>query len=79
VEDTTYNLEYQGQGWKNPNSNAIYAKTASGPTCPVCGMPSDPAKKATSIYKGKTYYFCEMGRVCKGAFDAAPDKYAEQS
>jgi putative intracellular protease/amidase/YHS domain-containing protein len=79
VEDTAYNLEYQGQGWKNPNSNAIYARTANGPTCPVCGMPSDPAKKATSSYKGEIYYFCEMGQVCKGAFDAAPDKYAGQS
>jgi transcriptional regulator GlxA family with amidase domain len=28
AEDTAYNLEYQGQGWKNPNSNAIYAKAA---------------------------------------------------
>ena len=73
AEDTAYNLEYQGQGWKDPNSNAIYAQAL---TCPVCGMPSDPAKKATSIYKGNTYYFCQMGEVCKGKFDAAPDKYA---
>jgi transcriptional regulator GlxA family with amidase domain len=28
AEDTAYNLEYQGQGWKNPNSNAIYARAA---------------------------------------------------
>ncbi|MFI5097831.1 MAG: DJ-1/PfpI family protein [Candidatus Acidiferrales bacterium] len=76
AEDTAYNLEYQGQGWKEPNSNAIYAQVL---TCPVCGMPSDSAKKTTSIYKGKTYYFCQMGEVCKGKFDAAPDKYAEQS
>jgi putative intracellular protease/amidase/YHS domain-containing protein len=76
AEDTAYNLEYQGQGWKDPNSNAIYAQVL---TCPVCGMPSDSAKKATSIYKGKTYYFCEMGEVCKGKFDAAPGKYTEQS
>jgi transcriptional regulator GlxA family with amidase domain len=26
AEDTAYNLEYQGQGWKNPNSNAMYAQ-----------------------------------------------------
>ncbi len=76
AEDTAYNLEYQGQGWKDPNSNAIYAQAL---TCPVCGMPSDAAKKATSIYKGKTYYFCQMGEVCKGKFDADPGKYAEQS
>jgi putative intracellular protease/amidase/YHS domain-containing protein len=76
AEDTAYNLEYQGQGWKDPNSNAIYAQAL---TCPVCGMPSDPAKKAISTYKGKTYYFCQMGKVCKGKFDATPEKYAEQS
>jgi putative intracellular protease/amidase/YHS domain-containing protein len=76
AEDVAYNLEYQGQGWKEPNSNAIYAQVL---TCPVCGMPSDSAKKTASIYKGKTYYFCQMGEVCKGKFDAAPDKYAEQS
>jgi putative intracellular protease/amidase/YHS domain-containing protein len=79
AEDIALNLEYQGQGWKDPNSNAIYAQAPKGLTCPVCGMPSDPAKKATSIYKGKTYYFCQMGEVCKGTFDAAPGKYAEQS
>jgi putative intracellular protease/amidase len=28
AEDTAYNPEYQGQGWKNPNSNAIYAQAA---------------------------------------------------
>lgn len=79
AEDTAYNLEYQGPGWKDPNSNAIYAQAAKGLTCPVCGMPSDSAKKVTSIYKGKTYFFCQMGEVCKRTFDAAPDKYAEQS
>jgi putative intracellular protease/amidase/YHS domain-containing protein len=79
AEDTAYNLEYQGQGWKDPNSNATYSQAPKGLTCPVCGMPSDSAKKATSIYKGKTYYFCQMGEVCKGKFDAAPGKYADQS
>jgi putative intracellular protease/amidase len=79
AEDTAYNLEYQGQGWRDPNTNAIYAQATTGPTCPVCGMGSDPQKKATSIYKGKTYYFCQMADVCKPAFDAAPDKYADKS
>jgi putative intracellular protease/amidase/YHS domain-containing protein len=76
TEDTAYNLEYQGQGWKDPNSNAIYAQAL---ICPVCGMPSDSAKKITSMYKSKTYYICEMGEICKGKFDADPDKYVEQS
>src|SRR5207302_7135138 len=39
---TAYNMEYQGQGWMNPNSNQVYAttpvSTAEHPLCPVCGM-----------------------------------------
>lgn len=30
AEDAAYNLEYQGPGWKNPNSNAIYAQAPKG-------------------------------------------------
>jgi len=37
-------LEYQGQGWLNPNSNSEFAgpihQTADHPVCAVCGMPS---------------------------------------
>lgn len=40
----------------------------------VCGMEVDEKKAAaTSVYKGKTYYFCALG--CKKAFDANPEKY----
>src|SRR5262245_61893226 len=40
----------------------------------VCGMMVDPAKAAgTSVYEGKTYYFC--GKGCKARFDAEPAKY----
>jgi transcriptional regulator GlxA family with amidase domain/YHS domain-containing protein len=78
AEGTAYNLEYQGQGWKHPESNAIYAQAPKG-LCPVCGMPSDSAMKVTSNYKGKTYYFCRMAAACKKAFDAAPEEYAARS
>ena len=41
---------------------------------PVCGMDVDPKTAAgTSIYKGKTYYFCAPG--CKREFDKDPEKY----
>ncbi len=41
---------------------------------PVCGMKIDEKTAAgSSVYKGKTYYFCAMG--CKKAFDANPEKY----
>ena len=75
--DTAYQLEYQGQGWMNPNSNAVYAKarvsTAEHPLCPVCEMDVDVATAPKSVYKGKTYYFCMQSH--KEMFDAAPEKF----
>ncbi len=69
-------MEYQGQGWLDPNSNSAYAKapvsTDQHPLCPVCGMDGDPSWK--SVYQGKTYYFCSQDH--KEMFDKAPDKFA---
>jgi putative intracellular protease/amidase/YHS domain-containing protein len=74
---TAYNMEYQGQGWMNPDSNQIYASTpvstAEHPLCPVCGMDVDPATAPKSVFKGKTYYFCSDDD--KQTFDAAPNKF----
>ena len=40
-----YNMEYQGEGWMNPDSNQIYAtspvSTSEHPVCTVCGMDVD--------------------------------------
>jgi transcriptional regulator GlxA family with amidase domain len=75
--NTAYQLEYQGQGWMDPNSNAVYAKTpvstAEHPLCPVCEMEVDAATAPKSVYKGKTYYFCMQSH--KAMFDSAPDKF----
>jgi putative intracellular protease/amidase/YHS domain-containing protein len=75
---TAYDMEYQGQGWMNPDSNQVYANppvsTAEHPLCPVCGMGVDPATAPKSVFKGKTYYFCSQGD--KDQFDATPDKFA---
>ena len=75
---TAYDMEYQGQGWRNADSNQVYANapvsTAEHPLCPVCGMDVDPATAPKSVYKGKTYYFCSQGD--KDQFDATPDKFA---
>jgi transcriptional regulator GlxA family with amidase domain len=75
--NTAYQMEYQGQGWTNPGSNAIYAEarvsTDAHPLCPVCEMDVDIATAPKSVYKGKTYYFCSEDH--KQMFDAAPDKY----
>jgi len=41
---------------------------------PVCNMKVDENKAAaTSEYKGKKYYFCNVS--CKKAFDQNPEKY----
>jgi Cu+-exporting ATPase len=44
---------------------------------PVCKMKVDEkTAAATSVYKGKTYYFCSKG--CKIDFDKNPEKYLHQ-
>jgi putative intracellular protease/amidase/YHS domain-containing protein len=76
AQQTAYDLEYQGQGWMNPDSNQAYAVTpvssAEHPLCPVCGMAVDPATAPKSVFKGTTYYFCSDDD--KKTFDATPDK-----
>jgi transcriptional regulator GlxA family with amidase domain len=77
AEKTAYNMEYQGQGWKDANSNNAYAvapiSTAEHPLCPVCGMDVDPKISPKSVYKGAAYYFCSDDD--KKTFDAAPEKF----
>ena len=77
AQKTAYDLEYQGQGWMNSESNQVYAadpvSTAEHPVCPVCGMDVDPATAPKSVFKGATYYFCSDDD--KKTFDAAPDKF----
>src|ERR1700757_3020111 len=74
---TAYNMEYQGEGWMNPDSNQVYAvapvSTTEHPLCPVCGMDVDPATSPKSLFKGKTYYFCSEDD--KKVFESAPEKF----
>ena len=74
---TAYNLEYQGEGWMNPDSNQTYAtalvSTPEHPLCAVCGMDVDPKIAPKSVFKGTTYYFCSDDD--KKTFDAAPEKF----
>jgi putative intracellular protease/amidase/YHS domain-containing protein len=77
---TAYYLEYQGQGWLDPNSNSVYAaRIASSPghpVCPVCEMEVDLADSPPhSKFDGTTYYFCMPSH--KVLFDAAPQKYVQ--
>jgi putative intracellular protease/amidase/YHS domain-containing protein len=77
AQKTAYELEYQGLGWMNADSNQVYAaapiSSAEHPLCPVCGMDVDPATAPKSVFKGATYYFCSDDD--KKTFDAAPDKF----
>jgi putative intracellular protease/amidase/YHS domain-containing protein len=79
AKSTAYEMEYQGQGWMNPDSNEIYASarasTEAHPICPLCDMDVDPSRAPSSTYKGKTYYFCSADH--KAQFDAAPDKFTD--
>src|SRR6266566_3605524 len=74
---TAYNMEYQGEGWMNPDSNQTYAtspvSTPEHPLCTVCGMDVDPKVAPKSVFKGATYYFCSEDD--KKTFNAAPDKF----
>jgi len=73
--ETAFNLEYQGRGWLNANSNAEYTKLRASADprrfCPVCDMAIDPANSPSSIYHGTTYRFCSTGH--KQQFDAHPE------
>jgi len=77
AQQTSYDMEYQGLGWMNPDSNQLYAtarvSTDEHPLCAVCGMDVDPKRAPKSIFKGATYYFCSDDD--KKTFDAAPDKF----
>jgi transcriptional regulator GlxA family with amidase domain len=78
---TAYYMEYQGQGWLDPNSNQNYrvrrASTSAHPLCAVCDMEVDPASAPRSVYDGKTYYFCMPAH--KVVFDKAPLQFLESS
>jgi transcriptional regulator GlxA family with amidase domain len=74
--ETAYQMEYLGDGWKNPESNQVYAvervSTPEHPLCPVCQMEVDPSAQGAlkSTYKNHSYYFCSMEH--KKRFDQTP-------
>jgi transcriptional regulator GlxA family with amidase domain len=74
AKQIAYDMEYQGQGWTSPDSNAVYAKLRTSmdgrPLCVVCSMAIDIASASKSVYQGKTYYFCSPSH--KSVFDASP-------
>ncbi len=79
--NTADNLEYQGVGWMNADSNYTYAKarvsTVKQPLCAVCEMDVDAAMAPKSTYQGRTYYFCMDAH--KKLFDAGPNRFLSAS
>ena len=79
ARQTAFDMEYQGEGWMNPNSNAVYAQAFTQNDndlhCPVCRMAVEAKNAPKSAYKGKNYYFCSQAH--KQEFDAAPAKFVE--
>jgi putative intracellular protease/amidase/YHS domain-containing protein len=80
AQNTAYQMEYQGEGWMNPDSNQTYAtlpvSTPEHLLCVVCGMDVDPKTAPKSLFKGVSYYFCSDSD--KKTFDAAPDKFTTE-
>src|SRR3984957_7360556 len=77
AQATAFEMEYQGQGWKNSQSNGEYAyvrSTAEHPECAVCAMDVDPKVAPKSAYAGRTYFFCSTNH--KKLFDSAPENIA---
>ena len=78
AQKTAFWMEYQGQGWMNPDSNSVYAQVRSTdehPLCPICTMEVDPKIAPKSVFAGKIYYFCTQEH--KKLFDTAPEKIAK--
>jgi putative intracellular protease/amidase/YHS domain-containing protein len=82
AEKLAFALEYQGKGWMDANSNQAYAKFVSEmkpvqgqPICPVCGMAA--VRSISSVYKGKTYYFCNQED--KQTFDVSSEEFVKAS
>jgi transcriptional regulator GlxA family with amidase domain/YHS domain-containing protein len=76
AERTAFYMEYQGTGWKDAASNAIYAEKSksAGPSCAVCGMAVSETAALQSKYKNTVYRFCSDN--CKRQFEEAPDEFA---
>ena len=75
AERTAFYMEYQGTGWKDPASNAIYAAKPerNAAVCAVCGMAVSQTAAMQSTYKSTVYRFCSDG--CKRQFEQTPAEF----
>ena len=77
AKQAAFDMEYQGQGWMNADSNAVYAQQPTSldghPLCVVCSMAVDPSTALKTVYQGKIYYFCSSTH--KATFDTGPAEF----
>jgi transcriptional regulator GlxA family with amidase domain/YHS domain-containing protein len=74
---TAFQLEYQGMGWTDPDSNSAYVarrvSTDAHPLCPVCQMDVDLSVAPKVTYRDHVYYFCMEDH--KKLFEASPQRF----
>jgi transcriptional regulator GlxA family with amidase domain/YHS domain-containing protein len=77
ARSTASQLEYQGLGWMDANSNSVYATTRAStdehPLCPVCDMDVDIVSAPMLTYHGHAYRFCMEAH--KKVFEASPERF----
>ncbi|HRD74288.1 MAG TPA: DJ-1/PfpI family protein [Aquimonas sp.] len=77
AQQTAVSMEYQGQGWRDPNSNAMFAvrpvSTDEHPICPVCEAEVDKQSALPSDFRGKRYYLCSD--MDKARFEQTPERF----
>jgi len=77
AEKTAEALEYQGQGWKDPNSNVRFAvkpvSTREHPICPVCEMEVEKGKAPHQTFRGQEVFFCS--EQDQATFNASPERF----
>ncbi|HMR94349.1 MAG TPA: DJ-1/PfpI family protein [Microthrixaceae bacterium] len=70
-------LEYFGEGWRDPTVNAEFATDPVPPPGlaldPVCGMAVNPAAAVSVAYRGSDHAFC--CDWCRDTFLATPERF----
>lgn len=77
AERAAADLEYLGDGWRDPTLNAPYAGPPVAPPGrvidPICEFAVDPAGAIGATWNGRRYHFC--GEWCRDAFLADPGRF----
>ena len=70
-------LEYLGDGWRDPSINAAFATDPTPPPGlaldPICGMSVNPDNAITAPWEGRNYAFCSDW--CRALFAAFPTRF----